>query len=83
MDIMVNGFPVGESEILTYEERAWKKYGRTCRLDIDIQGESATLTYHDPDGNLLSTETIKRIKDKRPQMTIVDDEEISKEDILL
>lgn len=82
MDVKLNGFPVGESEILAYESRAWRKYGSKCRLTIDISESTVTLTYDDPDGKPLSSETIKRIRGERPELDSSEDfETLTKEDI--
>lgn len=83
MNTHIDTFPMGESEILAYEERAWKKYGRNCCLGIKTLSDTEVeLTYTDDKGDTLSTETIKRIRGERPKMDSSEDfYQSSKEDI--
>lgn len=83
MNTVIETFPMGESEILAYEERAWKKYGRNCCLGIRILSDTEVeLTYADASGNVIFTETIKRIRGERPKMDSSEDfYQSSKEDI--
>ena len=83
MNTIVETFPMGESEVLAYEERAWRKYGRNCCLGIKaLSNTEVELTYTDASGNVIFTETIKRMRGERPKMDSSEDfYQSSKEDI--
>ena len=67
MNIRVDGFPIGESEILAYESMVWKQYGMNVDLHVEIDGDEAVINVTEANGTV-HTKRIKRIRGERPKM---------------